>query len=844
MVLTYNDKEVECFHPICWKSLRIALKKLGKERFYDVEHHKMVGKLEMDFAIVIRQTHKTACVIEVKRTPSAVKSSRYQCQAMSYVQQMPAALVEQPYYVLTNIEWSCLFKYDAVKPNVQQQLIKPGLTLNKAFAEAVTEAELVQRTADHYAALIDKALGDKGEYDLSLDDIITSLSPYTADLPSWNSQFARIAYEYVRGAFNAVGRKNGLKDIRQYDQRIEPMSKAFGEIDFKGIFNLGTYAELPKVGTSILKGAYILGKDCVDADEMVTTMHQIISTGKEMEGEVPTDIELARLMAKVAQYYCPHINGAVCDPAAGSGNLLSCIGESYMGIKPSQIKANDKNPLLLQLLSLRLGLKFPAMVCPNESPCVTACDICDLPADYFSDIDLVLVNPPMVSAVADTKQRQKIYKRMESIGCEPATNKGQSTLEAAFLELVNALAKKGTVTVALLPKTHLTSLGDAAVSLRRFLLRDFGITLIFNYPGKGLFEMVAKDTVMVVGRKGAVPETITELNSLDAVEDIDLNVIPRILDNNGKTEECGVECIMKTRREMEESIADGWIANDLAAIETINYVNQYFEPCSKMTQLKSLSGKIRRGKVGNKGLSDLLYISSCDELFTILTDEEKRNLAAGMKNAKTDTMEIDSGDNLFFNVNHFSESRISCLVERYIGIGLKKGKQARKAKTVEEIMAILKNESSHSCSANSILLPRDLRRYGRVYRCSQQTFPSTNFFIISGLDETASKLLASWMTTVFFQLSCERYGKNQEGTRKMESGGLMRTYIPNLSLLSPSESEKVLSVSSNIAFLDLCHPEVRRIDHEWAKVMFGEQANEPTMMALDLLTRKAIGRNK
>ena len=122
MALRYSDKEVERFHPICEQSLQAALRIIGKADSYNVEHHKRTGELEMDFAITNKASGKIACVVEVKRTPSAVKSSRYQYQAMSYLQQTPPALIEHPYNILTNIECSCIFRYYAARPNVHQQM--------------------------------------------------------------------------------------------------------------------------------------------------------------------------------------------------------------------------------------------------------------------------------------------------------------------------------------------------------------------------------------------------------------------------------------------------------------------------------------------------------------------------------------------------------------------------------------------------------------------------------------------------------------------------------------------------------------------------------------------------
>lgn len=849
MTLTYNDKEVKHFHPICEKSLEKALKILGIDTQYSVYHHRFVGQLEMDFVITNNTNDKVLCVIEVKRTPTAVKSSRYQYQAMSYIQQTPPALIERPYYILTNIEYSCIFKYDAQRPNVHQQLLNPGLLHNIDFTNIRSEKQLIDETAKHYASLLKIVIENSGQYCQSIDDIISLLISAKDQEGVWNSLFVRIAYEYIRGSFEAIGRNGDLKDIRQYDQRLSALQKAFEKIDFKSIFKLDNYVDIPKLDNKMLTGIYSFGKNNVDADELVTTIHQIVSTEYENQGEVPTDIELARLMAVVAKHYKPTITGFVCDPAAGSGNLLSCISEIYTDIMPSQIKANDKNPLLLQLLSMRLGLKYPKIIAPDNAPEISVRDIVELPKTYFEDVDLALVNPPMVASISCYARRNAIYERIEQLGSPVITNVGQTPLEAAFIELLNSLVKEGCITVALLPKTHLTSLGDAMVALRKFLLEDFGLRLIFNYPGQGLFENVTKDTIMVVGQKGYRSSQITIVNSLEAVADIDLFSVSEILQQEENYSANGLECIHKPYTELYNNLNDGWIANDSITIEAINFLNLHFNSNEKICKLNVLAKDINRGQVGNKGLSDLLYISSSKELFNSLTIAEKRKLGIGMRNAKLETLEIGQGDCCFFDQSNFTPIHRKNIVEKYISLEQKKykekkGRQRKEEKSLQDILDILEWESPHFCAKNSVLLPRDLRKYGRVYRCSQPTFVSTNFFIIQGLNDTDSRLLASWMTTIFYQLSCERYGKNQEGTRKMERGELFKTHIPILSKLTQEEKDKILAQKTFEGFIDLQQPHIRNIDKIWADIMFGEQSRKILDESIDLLLRKATNRNK
>lgn len=843
MILNYGDREVERFHPLCKRCLNGALRHLGKDAAYVVEHHRYAGKLEMDFAITNKSNGKVACIVEVKRTPSAVKSSRYQYQAMSYLQQIQPALLEHPYYILTNLECSCMFRYDATRPNVYQQMLKPGIVHNVHFSELKTEEEFVDVTSRHFALLLKNAFDGGGDYFCGLDAVVSLLAGAVSVCESeWRGMFARISYEYIRGAMTTVRRKTNLKDIRQYGQKMDAICKAMSKIDFGGIFSIGE--RFCKIESTVLSGSYQMGKANVDADELVSNLHQVVSRGFESEGEVATDIELGRLMAVVARHYCPVLEGSVCDPAAGSGNLLSCICEAYPEIKPSQIKANDRKSALLQLLTLRLGLKFPNLVSPDNAPLVSAMDVTELPACYFENVKLVVLNPPMVAAVSSVRERDAIYRRMRSIGFTPTTDETRSPLDVAFLELVTRFSADGTVILTLLPRTHLTALGHAAVALRRFLVNDFGLSLIVQYPGTGLFENVVKDTVMVAGVKGSHPARIAMLNTMDAVADTDLQSVSRLLAAGVDGYEGGIDYFSKDSSEFLKNVKQGWGVFDPISDELQLFVERYFVDNEKVMQLRDFELDFYRGKVGNRGLSDLLFMSSGNQLFSVIPRDVVPNLPCGMRNAKLDEGELVIGDSIFLEYESLPPETVEAIVERYLEMGERRGRQPRYHKTEEEIREILSAEERNASAANSILLPRDLRKYGRVYRCVKRTYVSTNFFVLEGLDEQESKLLASWMTTVFYQLFCEFYAKNQEGTRKMEKGELDKTFVPRLSLIPESVKEKIVGEWPPACFLELQSPKANTADGLWAEALFGIHADAILEEAIELLLRKATARNQ
>ena len=75
-MISYVDSEVKIFHPLCEDALNQALKNLSLNSEYEVLHHQYTGTLEMDYVVRNRRTKKYLCVIEVKRTPADVQSTR------------------------------------------------------------------------------------------------------------------------------------------------------------------------------------------------------------------------------------------------------------------------------------------------------------------------------------------------------------------------------------------------------------------------------------------------------------------------------------------------------------------------------------------------------------------------------------------------------------------------------------------------------------------------------------------------------------------------------------------------------------------------------------------------
>ena len=199
MWITYSDSEVANFHPVCETALNRALLSLGKNTQYRVLHHQHTGTLEMDFVIQNILTGKYFCVIEVKRTPADIHSARYQYQALSYVQ-MNANVNEEPFYILTNLEYAFSFRYDSARPRVFQQILKPGLFHIGDFSTS-TEESFTNNLAEFFKNILADFFINKFEYSVTLEEFATHMEQIKNNSKQWKSHLAVLLYEYIRGAF-------------------------------------------------------------------------------------------------------------------------------------------------------------------------------------------------------------------------------------------------------------------------------------------------------------------------------------------------------------------------------------------------------------------------------------------------------------------------------------------------------------------------------------------------------------------------------------------------------------------------------------------------------------------
>ena len=540
------------------------------------------------------------------------------------------------------------------------------------------------------------------------------------------------------------------------------------------------------------------------------------------------------------------------DPASGSGSLLCAAVNVYEHIQPCQLIANDINSRLLQLLSLRIGLKFASTVEKGNTARITSMNISDLPTANFEHVKAIVMNPPYLAAtgVNCVLRKAELYRRIRLLkGCVPTTTSGQMPLEGPFVELVSTLAKEGTVIAAILPNTHFTTKGVASRAIRTMLLNDFGLQLIFNYPQEKLFEGVTQNTSIVIGVKGTHADGVLYLYSNEIVSEIDGSTISEILKSKFSVEELAninnqfEGCLIPIKK-LEQMIDDGWQIGNMTKHDAQNFVQTNIATSRFLTPLSDSEYKeYQRGKIGNNGCTKLLYLKTNSAFLAKVRSQLRGHTAPGLNNANFDSVNIGSGESVFLNVNGMSDSQIRKVVDLFLAETSRKNKKQRNDdKSPEEYVATLKKESKRVSPAYSVMLPRAIRSKGRVFVSDRPTFVSTNFFVIK-TNEKASKILASWFSTIFYQLECEAYCNNRAGARKMEEKDFNPLHVPVTSELSEDEMQRIISTPIS-EFINLRSPQVRDVDRVWAEILFGENAEELIEQTLTLIPILVADREK
>ena len=769
----YSDDEVNVYHPLCERALNQSLALLGLETDYEVKHHHRYQGIVPDFVIINRNTGNLLIVIEVKRTPSQVMSTRYRIQTQSYITNAASQAFEQYYFALTNLEKTYLFKYDARNTSVINQIVNPSPFNTGTFSDI--QASFEEQLVLDFAEMIRIAHTNTGTYQLNYDEILRELSNYTDDIDNWHSAVTVIGYELIRSILQTyqpmavASWSNAISYIRN----PSALQSLVTTIDFESLGNgsIVSNPALPYWQTPLLRKAAMIGSRTFNGDEFASAVHELLVRGHEEEGIVPTDMELAAALAELisSEWNDPE-SKVYCDPASGSGNLLSAIIERNQNIVPSNIWANDSLVFLRDVLSIRFGLKFSRTISPTNSPRITSEDIINLNHEDFNTVDAIVMNPPYVAGIRALNRRQTFFTRITQItGETPKTSIGQMPLEGPFLELVINLVGHGTIIGVIFPEQHLFGKGNESKAIRELLLNEFGLKKIFTYPRTGLFEDVAKGTVILIGEKGRLPNDIEIINSSLPIEEIDLRDL--VQSNNDLY---GIEKTNVSVRELTAKLDIGWKSAMYPAYDAIfQSISNEISPLNRQS--------LKRGPADNSGEGKYLFITKQGYWHLVQNIVPYNWLKDGIQNT-------DDYENVGVLVHDVNTLKALCpppeafdngtsannLLLRILNIAynhltntLALGAQRNVIKTPQQVLSILSRASRRTVSAGQILVPRMLRPEFKLFETSTDTIVSTNFVVLN-LNTQEKEAYKSWLMSIFGQVQMEMLSKPQEGLRKME----------------------------------------------------------------------------
>lgn len=847
----YSDDEVRCFHPIFQIAADRAIARMGLSKQIKVVHHRSFGGIIVDFSFERIGTGRVVLLTEIKRTPRAVESTRYRHQAMSYRKEADA-MADTGYYILTNLERADLFRYDSSLPRAASQLIQGSPFQIGSFAS--TPATFISELEEFIVQALDIALNDKGAYHDNLDKLHQILEGFTSSTADWHKILVPVSYEYVRGAAaqypDLKTRIDSLKweAADRYARAPDRLKAKGAALDFANIFcdPLPDPSHRLAFDPELLDQAFASGGLRANGEDVADIINSLLAP--RGPGIVETDEELARLLALVAADSLDAPLGAdeiICDPAAGSGRLLTAARDAaFPNTTPRQWWANEILGQFAESLSLRLGLAHANTLKSSDAPHITIGDAADLDSENFQAVRVVLMNPPFLSGIQAAEEKAQIARAIHRVsGKASIVNNGQIGLEALFLELILHLVPDGCVIAAIMPYQSLRRKSGEMIAFRRFLLQEFGLTHIVTYPREGLFEQVIKRTVILVGKKGS-EGSVKWIDARLPLERLDLRKLAVGFRSNAASPVRGADLTLWKKRDLLRDSADGWNGGGAAKIGA-----KWVQSNLGSFPLLSAVARTKRGASGNSGASDLSAIPLGTDKAKVLeplipalwkvsainnSNALPKELGASNRQAISPVAPASAFD----SVANIDTIRLDRIIAAYLAIKahepIRTGSQKKAALTAEKVKESLRKDAKRF-PTDSILIPRACRAYGRIGLLNEPHVVSTNFVVASFDSRQSALLAASWFSSVFSQIQMETLNNEQEGVRKLEVTEINQLVIPDFSKIGSTDQEELIKAFLADPAIDLRSPQPRSLDRLWADQLCPGSAEDFMRDAMDLM---------
>jgi len=835
------------FHPVFKAAAEEAIARKGLTATIVIRGQYPTPTGPADFVLFNNTTQRVLLPIEIKRTQGSVRGPGRR-QARDYWANLGCAT---PFYCTSNLELVELFRDDPHRPRTSAQRVQ--LTNAHAGQLGVTPIN------DFYDNLIlcieeilDLLLGVSCPvYVAGLVQFQTNIENAVSNVSTWHKIFIPACFEYIRGAATRSGqlstRTASWRTADFFQSNPQRLNQLGSAVDFEHIFKNPAPDPSDPIAFAqgVLREVYESGRALGQGDDIAELVNEALAPSGM--GIVETDVELAQLLSVVARVALGRdLNSTeeVIDPAAGSGRILTALPlTAFPNLSPRQVRANEKEQRFAESLSLRLGLTFGSVISPTNSPTVTISPIESVNPSDFTNVRLVVMNPPFMSGVQATNLKGSFVNRIQAIsGRASQLNNGQIALEALFLELVWHLAQPGTVIATIFPFQHLSRISDEVVTLRRFLASTFALTHIVIYPSAGLFQEVIKQTILLVGEKGAQTGDVKVIEVQKQVADVDFSeMLNRMLAGDLQPTH-GVSVKSIPRADLVSSASDGW--KELFGSGALGkaFIRQHM---NGFVSIAGLGGRVTRGTVGNKGNTKLTVFNSPTPLYPNVVNmipsqwvmpvlNTTENMPRSLTAANAPQMSFLPPPSAY-QTGTADNTVLQSIIQQYLAVYVPPpGRQARRRKTASEIIANLKSDQKN-LGSGWVLVQRASRLRGEVGLLEQNDILlSTNVPAIKLPTQRERELLASWVLSVFGQIQLEILGTSQEGMRKLEMSSIKKLLCPDFSRIPTGIETALRSNLITEPALSFNQTQQRPSDQLWADVIAPAAPAACLVQAFDL----------
>lgn len=831
----YNDDEVRVFHPLYQNvfSSLIVDNKVLLDNYELIHHPKLPTGRIPDFILRNKYTKRTVLISELKRTKSDVFNYNFTQQVYGYAQDLKDNM-EKNFYLLTNIELINLFKYDEKRQNALNQLLKDSPIKVAEFNTSDLDS-LQKKLRTSLENILDNILSEQNiEWKVGLSQLSDCLRETFEDKSSWES----VIYQpFIFYLFSFLVKQS----LISYEDAIDCINnpdKLNSYLNSKVKYlNLSDFTSSEESDNELNNASFNSGSEFEYGEDLAYIIQDIVmsKSSRETIGTMaPTDSELCLLLNFLAKNITTEElqeDQIIIDPSAGVGNILAETKKVFKNIKSNQIWANEIDFHFKEALFIRLFLNYydPSSI---DQPIITISDIKDLKKNEFENVKIVISNPPFGRRANEQNVEtiKALSDNIESItGQSVQLNFDNLGLECSHLEFIWSLLKDDSSYITIFPTRYLISVSKGSEEFRKFLINKFGVNTIIQYPHNSIFADVQKTTLILCGIKNKKANSIKFVNIQKPFEEINYDEFEKILNFNTNDERVNVKDVSTV--DLENDISSGWKKH----FYKTTFKDILGDEKVKLVSIDEDFKFLPRGNAGNKGISDLIfpdinnkivkkYIDLIPGKYKYLGIRHSTNIPLFINPANYSKLAIKLDEKLTTKNKNNLKKLFEIFDQKIIN---KNGVQYKKAKTTQEKFNIL--ESSSLYSANTLVIPRAIRKEAGISMLEDNTILSTNFVpIFPKLDNSEISLLTlSWLVSVFGQVQFEEVSNNEDGLRKIEINNVKKLLIPEYNKMDKNTKEKIVNIlieNANTLIKDFSKPQtpqLNALDVTWAVYLFG-----------------------